>query len=272
MTTTAFQPVPTHRATLTADLALAGRQVLYEQRAFWRNRTRAFFSFLLPIMFLVIFASLNQGDVLESRGGIAADLFVVPGLLAYGVISATFANLAVELAASRDSGVLKRMRGTPLPRWAFLGGRIGSAVLTAAAVTAVTFLIGGLVYDVQVRLETLPGLVLALVLGTVCFSALGIGVNRLIPNADAAPAVVNGLILPLTFISGVWFAFGGPTWLQRVAEVFPIQPLANSLQVAFDPRVSGPGIVGRDLLVLAIWGAVGVLAGVRFLRREQLRG
>src|SRR5207244_3827279 len=116
---------------MTGDLALAAWQIRYEQRSFWRNRTRAFFAFLLPIMFLVIFASLNHGDTLASRGGIAADLFVVPGLLAYGVIMATFTNLATELAASRDSGVLKRMRGTPLAYWAFLVGRVGSAVVTA---------------------------------------------------------------------------------------------------------------------------------------------
>lgn len=273
MTTTALALPHTRRPSLAADLRLAGRQVLYEQRSFWRNRTRAFFAFVLPLMFLVIFASLNKGAVLESRGGIAADLFVVPGLLAYGVITATFANLAVELAASQESGVLKRMRGTPLPRWAFLGGRIASAVLTAATITAVTLLVGALAYDVHVRVETLPGLLLALGVGTACFSALGIGVNGLIPNADAAPAVVNGVILPLTFISGIWGDFGGiPTWLDRIAEVFPIQHLANSLQVAFDPRTSGPGIVRSDLLVLAIWCAIGVVAGLRYLRREQVRG
>ncbi len=272
MTTTAVELPRVRRRSLAGDVALAGRQVLYEQRSFWRNRARAFFAFALPLMFLVIFASLNKGNRIDSRGGIAADLFVVPGLLAYGVIMATFTNLATELAASRELGVLKRMRGTPLPRWAFLGGRIGSAVLTAAAVIAVTLAVARLAYSVPVRAETLPGLVLALVVGTACFSALGIGVNRLIPNGDAAPAVANGLILPLTFISGVWGDFGGlPTWLHRIAQVFPIEHLANSLQVAFDPRTAGPGIVWGDVLALAAWGAVGVVAGVRYLQREKLR-
>ncbi len=254
------------------DLALAARQVLYEQRSFWRNRTRAFFAFLLPLMFLVIFASLNRGQTIDSRGGIPADLFVVPGLLAYGVIMATFTNLAVELAATRDSGILKRMRGTPLPQWVFLGGKIASAVLVAGAVTAVTLVVARLAYDVPLRVETLPGLALALVVGTACFSALGIGVNRLIPNADASPAVANGLILPLTFISGVWADFPTPDWLDRVAQVFPVQHLANSMQVAFDPATTGPGIVGGDLLVLAAWGSIGLVAGLGYLMREKRRG
>jgi ABC-2 type transport system permease protein len=271
MTNTATGFSPTSSRSTADDIALAGRQILYDQRSFWRNRSRAFFAFLLPIMFLVIFGSLNRGDTLEHRGDIAADLFIVPGLLAYGLIMATFTNLATDLAISRESGVLKRMRGTPLPRWAFLSGRIGSATLTAMAVTVVTLLVGGLAYDVHVRLETLPGLVLGLAFGTACFSALGIGVNRLIPNADAAPAVANGLILPLTFISGVWGDFGPlPTSLQRLAETFPIQHLANALQVAFDPRTAGPGIVWSDLLNLTVWGALGVLAGLRWLHRDQL--
>jgi ABC-2 type transport system permease protein len=260
------------RRTFGRDLALAARQVGYEQRSFWRNRTRAFFAFVLPLMFLVIFASLNSGQSMDTRGGISAETFIVPGLLAYGVIMATFMNLATELAHSQESGVLKRMRGTPLPRAAFFAGRIGSAVLTAGAVIAVTLTVGALAYGVQVRLETLPGLVLALVVGTACFSALGIGINRLIPNADAAPAVANGLVLPLTFISGVWGDFGGlPDWLNRIAETFPIQHLANSLQVAFDPRTPGPGIVWRDLLALTVWGAIGVIAGIGYLKREKLR-
>jgi ABC-2 type transport system permease protein len=273
MTTTALELPFERRRSLAADLSLAGHQVLYEQRAFWRNRARAFFAFLLPLMFLFIFGSLNHHDTIASRGGISADAFVVPGLLAYGVIMATFTNLAVELAASRDSGVLKRMRGTPLPGWAFLAGRVGSAVVTAAALTGVTLVVARLAYGVHTRLETLPGLVAALVVGTACFSALGIGVNRLIPNADAAPAVANAAILPLTFFSGVWGDFGGiPSWMHRLAQVFPVEHLANAMQVAFDPRTQGPGLVWHDLLVLAIWGAAGVVAGVRYLQRERLRG
>jgi ABC-2 type transport system permease protein len=271
MTNVAVDARPGHWRTRSADLTLLGWQVLYEQRSFWRNRARAFFAFMLPLTFLVIFGSLNSGDILAARGGIPADLFVIPGLLAYGVISATFTDIADGLAAARDTGILKRMRGTPLPEWAFLSGRIGSAVVTAAAVTVVTFAVGALAYDVHVRLETLPGLVLALLVGTACFSALGVAVNRLIPNAEAAPAVVNGLILPLTFISGVWADFDTPGWLQTLAELFPVQHLANSLQFAFDPRTNGPGIVLDDMLVLAVWGAIGFVVGARYLRREKLR-
>jgi ABC-2 type transport system permease protein len=270
MTATARTARPTRR--LKGDLRLAAHQLLDDQRTFWRNRSRAFFSFALPLMFLVIFAALNQGDTLEDRGNIPADAYIIPGVLAYGVIMATFSNIAADIAIARESGVLKRTRGTPMPAWAFLAGRIGSAVVVALSVTGVTLVLADVVYDVRPVASATPGLVLALVAGTACFAALGIAVVRLIDKADSATAVTSGLILPLTFISGVWGDFGDlPTVLDRIAAVFPIQHLAHALQVTFDPRTTGAGIDGVDLLVLGIWLVAGVHLAFRFLAAELRR-
>jgi ABC-2 type transport system permease protein len=269
-TTIAPTHAPRRRRPLRHDVTLAGHQVLDDQRAFWRNRSRAFFSFALPLMFLVIFASLNHSDRLEDRGNIPADAFVVPGLLAYAVIMATFTNLATDLAISRDRGVLKRGRGTPLPAWAFVAGKIGSAVLVTAAVSVLTLVVADLAYGVHVRTATLPGLLTALVLGTACCAALGIGVVRLIGSAESATAVTSALVLPLTFISGVWGEFGGlPEWLHHIAQAFPIEHLAHALQLAYDPRTTGAGIAGGDLVALALWLVAGVWLGLRFLATEQ---
>jgi ABC-2 type transport system permease protein len=260
------------RRSLPRDLAIAARQIGYDQRAFWRNRMRAFFSFLFPVMFLVLFASLNKGGTIDSRGGIPYDVFFVPGILAYGVVLATFGSLAVAIATMRDNGVLKRVRGTPLPMWGFLAGQVGSAIVTAATMTALMLVLGRVAYGVHIRLQTLPGLALALVLGTACFAALGIGIQRVVRNADSAPIVANVLILPLSFVSGIWYATDNqPDWLSSLAGFFPLKPLANALQVAFDPATAGPGIVGHDLFALAIWTAVGIGMSIRFLRAEQRR-
>ncbi len=189
-----------------------------------------------------------------------------PGLLAYAVIMATFTNLATDLAIMRDSGVLKRLRGTPLPASAFVAGKIASAVVVAAAVSALTLLVAGLAFGVSVPAGNAPGLVLALVAGTACCAALGIGVTGMIRSADSAAAVTSALVLPLTFISGVWGEFGGlPEWLHRIAQAFPIQHLANALQVAFDPRTAAPGISGGDLLVLGLWLVAGAWLSLRVL-------
>jgi ABC-2 type transport system permease protein len=258
--------------TLAFDLRLAAFQALDDQRAFWRNRGRAFFAFALPVMFLVIFASLNHGDRLEDHGNIPADAYVIPGLFAYGVVVATFGNIATDLAVAREGGMLKRSQGTPLPVWAFVAGRIASAVVVAALVSVVTLLVAALGFDVHVRAGAVPGLVLALLTGTACFAALGIAVVRLIRRADSANAVTTALVLPLTFISGVWGDFGQlPGWLDAIAKAFPIQHLAHALQVVFDPRTTGSAISGTDLLVLGLWMVAGVVLGTRTLRAELRR-
>lgn len=122
---------PGHRSR-RGQWALALRQVGYEHRSFWRNRSRAFFSFVMPLMLLVSFASLSKGQHVAERGNIGFATFFVPGILAYGIITATFSNLAASLALLRDQGVLKRMRGTPLPAWAYPAGRVGSSTLASS--------------------------------------------------------------------------------------------------------------------------------------------
>lgn len=249
-------------------LRLAVRQVGYEHRSFWRNRSRAFFSFVLPLMLLVIFGSLSNGQRVAERGSIPYTTVFVPGILAYGIITATFSNLAASLTLLRDQGVLKRMRGTPLPAWAYLAGRIGSSTLAMFELVAVTLAVGWAAFGTVVRASTLPGLGLALLAGMVCFTALGVAVTAIIPNADAAQPITAALVLPLTFISGIFFVSERePRWLVHVAAVFPVKALADALQFAFDPRHSGVGIAGHDLIVLALWAAAGV-ASMRFFRWE----
>ena len=253
---------------LRRDLGLVAWQTRYELRALARNRGRGLFTFAFPLMFLVIFASLNEGGHISRRGGIAYDDFFVPGILAYAVISTTFVNMAISTAILRDEGVLKRMQGTPLPRWAYVAGRIGSTAAIVCLMSALTLALGDIAYGVHIRVATLPAVIVALLLGTAAFTTLGIGIVRFIPNAEAAPAMVNLSILPLTFISGVWFVTDGmPSWLLHIANVFPIRALADALQYAFDPRTTGAGFRGADLRTLLIWAIVGTALMVRFLRR-----
>lgn len=255
---------------LRRDFGLIGWQVRYEQRLYWRNRVRGVFTFVFPLMFLVIFASINKGTHLSQLGGLPYNDFFVPGVLAYAIIATTYVNLAISTSILRDEGVLKRMQGTPLPRWAYVAARIGSTVLIVVAITVVTLGLGSIAYGVDVRAATLPGLIATLVLGTAVFTTLGIGITRFISKADVAPVVVNLTVLPLTFISGVWFPTTSlPKVLNTIANLFPIKPLAHGLQYAFNPHTAGPGFNATDLRALAIWTVIGVIAMVRYLRRPQ---
>lgn len=252
---------------MRSDLGLVVRQIGFEQRAFWRNRSRAVSSVALPMMFLVVFNALNGGHRIDELGGVTYATWFVPGILAYGVIMATFANLAVSTTIARDRGVLKRLRGTALPSWVYLAGSIGSAVITAGVLVAMTLGLGVLAYGVELRPATLPGLVATLVLGVVCCTALGLAVTAIIPRADAATAVVNLIVLPLTFISGIWMVLdGAPSWLTTFADLLPVHALADGLQRAVHPATAGPGLVAGDLAVLGVWAVIGLLAARRWFR------
>ena len=256
--------------TLRRDFGLVLWQIRYEQRAYWRNRGRGILTFIFPLMFLVIFASIYHGSHLHTRGGISYDDFFVPGILAYAVISTTYVNIAISTAILRDEGVLKRMQGTPLPRPAYIAARIGSTVVLVFVMTVLVLVIGVVAYGIHVRTSTLPGLVVTLLLGTAAFTTLGIGIVRFIKNADTAPVVINLTVLPLTFISNVWFPTDNlPKGLNTIAKIFPIRALADGLQYAFDPRTTGAGLKGPALMSLAIWTVVGVVLMVRFLRQPQ---
>jgi ABC-2 type transport system permease protein len=254
---------------LRRDLGLLLWQIRYEQRAFWRNRTRAVFTFAFPIMFLVVFASIDKGAHLTVSGHrIPYDDFFVPGILAYGVITTTYGNMAISTAILRDEGVLKRMQGTPLPRWAYVAGRLGSTVVLVLAMTATTLALGAILYGVQVRASTLPGLIATLAIGTLTFTTLGVGLVRFIKTAESAPVITNLTILPLTFISSIWFSTAGmPKTLRSIASFFPLRPLADALQYAFNPFTTGAGIKGGDIGSLAIWAVVGTWLMFRFLQR-----
>ena len=255
---------------LRRDLGLMGWQVRYEQRAYWRNRGRGVFTFVFPVMLLVIFASLDKGATIASRGGIPYDDFFVPGILAYGVITTTFVNLAMATAVLRDAGVLKRMQGTPLPRWAYVAARVVSASAVTLVMSVVVLVLGVALYGLDFRVAQLPALIVTLLLGTAAFTTLGIGITRFIPSAESGPVFINLIIWPLTFISNIWFPIDSlPKILRTIADIFPIKALASGLQYVFDPRHHGSLFDASSLRTLAIWTVIGVYLMVRFLRQPQ---
>jgi ABC-2 type transport system permease protein len=265
------RPTPAERS-WRSDLALTGWQVAYEQRAFWRNRTRAFFSFGMPIMLLLLFASLNSGGKIEQLHDIEYVVFFLPGIMAYGIVITQFVNMAGGLAIQRDNGLLKRMRGTPLSGWAYVAGRVGSTAVSSVLMAIVMLVIGTAFFGVHLRAEAVPAIAVAVILGAATFAALGMAAVSIIPNAEAAPVVANVLILPLSFISGIWYPMtNAPTWLTDIARVFPIQRLADALQTAFDPVNHSSAFAGGDLLILAIWLLAGIRLAMGFWRRETAR-
>lgn len=256
-----------------SDWALALRQVAYENRAFWRNPAAAFFTFVLPLMFLVIF-NLVFGDAEIERFGhqVSGSTFYVPGIAALSVISAAYTNIAMMVTIARDEGLLKRVRGTPLPAWAFLFGKIAHATLVAVLLVVIVTIAGALFYDVDVPTDTMPAFIVTLVVGAAAFSALGLAMTGLIRNAEAAPAIVNGTILPLLFISDIFIPLAeAPGWLHTIGALFPVKHFSEAMGAAFDPFQTGAGFEWDSLAVIAAWGVGGVLVALRFFSWEPRR-
>jgi ABC-2 type transport system permease protein len=252
------------------SLTLALRQVAYTNKAFWRNPASAFFTFAFPLMFLVIFTAIfGSGQVTTASGvTVSTSTFYVPAIAAFSVITACYTNIAIGLSFTRDTGVLKRIHGTPLPAWSYLAGRIVHAVLMAVLLVALCAAFGAVAYHATLPSSGLPAFLLTLVVGAASFCALGIALTAFIPNADAAPAVVNASILPLLFISNVFIPLQNPpAWMDALSNIFPVRHFADALVGSF-LAVNGSGIQGIDLVVVGVWGIVGLVIGVRFFSWE----
>jgi ABC-2 type transport system permease protein len=249
------------------------RQVRYEDKAFRRNPAAAFFTVVFPLMFLVIFNTLFGNFEIDVPGGVAkSSTFYVPAIVAFSVIGACYTNIAMGMSFSRDQGLLKRVRGTPLPAAVFLGGRILHSTMVALLLVVIVTATGVLFYDVAVPTNTIPAFLLTLVVGAVSFCALGLATTAIVPNADASPAIVNAIVLPLLFISDVFIPMeNAPAWLTTVASIFPIKHFGAALMTAFNPFETGMGFEWLHLGVLAAWGVAGTLLAVRFFSWEPRR-
>jgi ABC-2 type transport system permease protein len=247
-------------------LALATHQFRFDQRVFWRNPASVFFTVIFPLIFLVLFAGLFGDQEIEALG-VSMATYYVPGIITLAVVSATPVSLAMNLVVAREAGRLKRVRGTPLPTWAFIAGRIGNSVVVSVLMVALVTFLGALLFGVDVPTETLPALLVTLLVGAFAFCSMGFALSTLIPSEDSAPAITNVTVLPLYFLSGVFIPESEiPDGILSVADVFPIRPLFESFFAAFDPGTTGAGFDLGGLAVVVAWGAAALLFALRRFR------
>jgi len=246
-----------------STLTLIWEQVRYQNKIFWRTPVAAFFTLIFPLFMLILFTAIfgNEPDA----NGIRPAQYFAPNLAVFSAVSATYTNLAIGTAYARDNGILKRVRGTPLPPWIYIAGRIGSATYLAAIAVIVMMGVGVLAYGVEVPLQGVPPAVLAFLVGVGCFSALGMLVAALAPNGDATPAITNATLLPLAFVSDIFIVLDDPPrWMAVLGAIFPLKHFA----IAFREPLLPDGQLyhwGR-LGYMALWGVVAVILALRFFR------
>lgn len=249
---------------MTAALALTWRQYRLERKMFWRNPSAAFFNFVLPLLFLALFGAIYSGS--------QADLdIIVPGIAGMSVMTTTFNALAMNLVFLREQGVLKRLRGTPLPSSTYLAGHAAHAVTNTAIQLSIVIGAGSLLFGVGLPKDWLM-LAIFVAAGVACMASLGVALSHAIPNFDSAPAYVNAIFLPVIVLSGVFYdAEAAPTFLRDIAQALPLTHLIDGLSAAM---VSGAALAEHldDLAVLVIWGALGTVLAVRGFSWEARRG
>jgi ABC-2 type transport system permease protein len=250
-----------------SSLALIAHQFRYDQRIFWRNPAAVFFTALLPVIFLLLLGGIFGDEVLSIRGGIKASTYYVPAIATLAIVSATLVNVAMRLVEARESGRLKRLRGTPLPAAVFVAGRIANAVVLALLMVVVVTVLGAVAFGVPVPTSTLPALVVSVLVGAFAFCSLGFALSAVIPGEDAAPPITNATVLPLYFLSGVFIpASEIPAGVLTVADVLPIRPFFEALLTCFDPATTGAGFEWSELAVVAAWGVAGLALALRYFR------
>jgi ABC-2 type transport system permease protein len=249
-------------------LALVGHQFRYDQKAFWRNPASVFFTVMFPVVLLLIFATVFGNSTVHVRGGIKTTTYYVPAIITLSVISATMQSLAMTLVIAREDGRLKRSRGTPMPPWVFIAGRVGNSIVVALMMLVLLAAIGRVLYGVPIPWQRLPEIVLVLVVGAAAFCCLGIALTAAIPSQDAAAPIVNALLLPLYFLSGVFIPDDQlPNGVVHFADLFPIRHFFEAFFDAYVPVAGGGATISwGDLAIVALWGVAGLLLAVRFFR------
>ncbi len=251
---------------------LAFRQVRYQVRLLLRSPTGPFFTFVIPVMVLLAL-NLVYGSTNIPTRGVRFPSFYTPAMAAFAIINACYVNLLTGITLSRDTGMLKRIRGTPLPPAVYLIGRAGSVALLSIASAGAVIAIGTGMYPVNFPWHALPVLLLAGATGTVCFCCLGIAASAFVKSADVALPIAYGTLLPISFISDVFFPMDrSPLWLRTLASSLPLRPLARSLEAPFLPFTSGSAVRWGDLGTMVAWTVFAILiTRVRF-RWERPEG
>jgi ABC-2 type transport system permease protein len=255
-------------------LVLAARESRNLLRAFWRNRSGAFFTILLPVMFLVFFGAINRDATVQLTPNgpeVGYTTFFAPGMLGMAIMTGSFVALVIGLTVMRDNGQLKRLRGTPLPPWAFFCGQVVSRLVLIVVEAVLVLGLGRLLFHVSLPPSAAAWATFALValVGAATFTAVGVAYTRLVTNADSAPALANAVYLPLLFLSGAWFPIAGlPHWLASVANAFPLAPTLDGMRQALIFG-HGPGAIWPDMRKLLAWLVVGLLVAVRTFRWER---
>jgi ABC-2 type transport system permease protein len=260
-------------------IALLLGETGHQLKLFWRRPTAVFFVVFMPIVLLLLFTEIFGNEEIPGEGFTTAQ-FYTPSLAVFGAVMACYTYLSIATASARDLGILKRLRGTPLPPAVYMAARIAAVSVIGVITAAMVMAVGIVLYGVQILPDKLPAALIALVVGNLCFAALGMALTGLCRNSETVQAVSNATLLPVAFISDVFVRPSQelPVWISTLADLFPLKHFALAFSDGFKPLLDGDGFafwgddvtygIGWHLTVMALWGIAAAAVAVRLFRWE----
>jgi ABC-2 type transport system permease protein len=255
-----------------ADLRFVAVQTRFQLIGLTRNRRALILGLVLPVVLLLMFNSVfvpDDGDTTHVAGAtIGAHAYFTAAMLAYAILGSAFNQLGIGLVNQRESGQLKRLRGTPVPAWTFVLATVLRVVIVAAVMSVLLLAIGHFAYDVPMSAEALGEIVVYVALGTATLCSVAIAATTLVTDVESASAALPFAAVMLAFISGIFVPVDQlPGWLEDIGRVFPVYDLASGLQTALG--VAGDtALKASNLLALALWTVAGVVIAARRFRWE----
>jgi len=260
-------------AQLPSVLRLGLIRARLEIVSFFRAKQQLTFTFLLPVLLLVIFGSAFSGN--KMGGGVSFAQYFTAGMIASGMVYTAFQNLGITIPEERQDGTLKRLGGMPMPKLAYFIGKVAQVLVAYIGQTAILLVVGRLFFKVRLPQTGYQWWTFIWIsaLGLAAWTLLGIAISVVPKNARSASAVITPIVLVLQFISGVFFVFAQlPKWMQHVASVFPLKWMTQGMRSVFLPdafkyqEVSGHWQLSTVALMLVIWIVIGLVCSIVFFR------
>jgi ABC-2 type transport system permease protein len=246
----------------------------FQLRAFLRNKRARMLTLVIPLILLCLLAGVFHGGETEVSGvKIDYRQFFVPSVIVFSLTLSTLAMLVSSIVQQRELGILKRRRATPMPAWAIILSQSLTVVLMAIGTVVLLLVVGAVAFGVHFPLEGVPALVLGVLCGSAAFCGLGYALSTFADSADSAQPMIQLIMFPLFFISGIWIPLSElPSWLSTIARIFPVEHVADLIHRAYVGAVPlGPVLV--DVAVLLAWAVVGAtVAARRFVWLPPRRG
>ncbi len=235
---------------------LAFGQIRYQLMLLLRSPLGFFLSIVFPLLLLVCLKFVTPS---HQVAGLPYAQWVTPAMSAFCLLNACYVTVITSMVLAREEGTLKRLRGTPLPAWTYLAGRCGSALVTSVVACGAIIATGAAIFNVRIVWHAFGYFAAAAFLGIACFFLIGAAVTTVVPRSETALPIAFGSMLPLAFISDVFFYVSHPpAWLHGLASAFPVAPVARAMEDSFNPATRSWPMPLSGLLVVLGWSAAAI--------------